>query len=64
MDITERIVKENHITTLMITHNMKQALEYGNKTIILNEGKIVNVLEGEERKNTTVDDLLNMYDFV
>ena len=64
MDITERIVKENHITTLMITHNMKQALEYGNKTIILNEGKIVKVLEGEERKNTTVDDLLNMYDFV
>ena len=64
MDITERIVKENHITTLMITHNMKQALEYGNKTIILNEGKIVKVLEGEERKHTPVDDLLNMYDFV
>ena len=64
MDITQRIVRENHITTLMITHNMKQALEYGNKTIILNEGKIVKVLEGEERKNTTVDDLLNMYDFV
>ena len=64
MDITERIVKENHITTLMITHNMKQALEYGNKTIILNEGKIVKVLEGEERKNTTVDELFNMYDFV
>ena len=64
MDITERIVKENHITTLMITHNMKQALEYGNKTIILNEGKIVKVLKGEERKSTTVDDLLNMYDFV
>lgn len=64
MNITEKIVKENKITTLMITHNMKQALAYGNKTIILNEGKIVKVLEGEERKNTTVDDLLNMYDFV
>lgn len=64
MDITEKIVTENHITTLMITHNMKQALEYGNKTIILNDGKIVKTLEGEERKNTTVDDLLNMYDFV
>lgn len=64
MDITEKIVTENQITTLMITHNMKQALEYGNKTIILNEGKIVKVLEGEERKNTSVDDLLKMYDFV
>lgn len=64
MDITEKIVNENQITTLMITHNMKQALEYGNKTIILNEGKIVKVLEGEERKHTSVDDLLKMYDFV
>lgn len=64
MNITDKIVKENHITTLMITHNMKQALEYGNKTIILNEGKIVKVLEGEERASITVDDLLKMYDFV
>lgn len=64
MDITNKIVKENQITTLMITHNMKQALAYGNKTIILNEGKIVKVLEGEERANITVDDLLKMYDFV
>ena len=48
----------------MITHNMRQALEYGNKTIILNEGKIVKVLEGEERKSTTVEDLLQMYDFI
>lgn len=64
MDITDRIVKEHAITTLMITHNMKQALAYGNKTIILNEGKIVKVLEGEERATTTIDDLLSMYDFV
>lgn len=64
MDITDKIVKENSITTLMITHNMKQALAYGNKTIILNEGKIVKVLEGEERAATTIDDLLSMYDFV
>lgn len=64
MDITDKIVKEHNITTLMITHNMRQALEYGNKTIILNEGKIVKVLEGEERKSTTVEDLLQMYDFI
>lgn len=64
MDITDKIVKEHKITTLMITHNMRQALEYGNKTIILNEGKIVKVLQGEERAQTTVEDLLGMYDFV
>lgn len=64
MEITDKIVKEHSITTLMITHNMRQALEYGNKTIILNEGKIVKVLEKEERANTTVEDLLSMYDFV
>lgn len=64
MEITDKIVKEHKITTLMITHNMRQALEYGNKTIILNEGKIVKVLEGEERKSTTVEDLLQMYDFI
>lgn len=64
MEITDNIVNKHHITTLMITHNMKQALAYGNKTIILNEGKIVKVLQGEERANTTVDNLLNMYDFI
>lgn len=64
MEITDKIVKEHNITTLMITHNMRQALEYGNKTIILNEGKIVKVLEGEERASTSVEDLLQMYDFI
>lgn len=64
MEITNTIVNEHAITTLMITHNMKQALTYGNKTIILNEGKLVKVLEGEERDNTSVDDVLSMYDFV
>lgn len=64
MEITDKIVKEHNITTLMITHNMRQALEYGNKTIILNEGKTVKVLEGEERASTSVEDLLQMYDFI
>lgn len=64
MEITDAIVKENAITTLMITHNMKQALAYGNKTIILNEGKLVKILEGEQRRHTTVDDVLSMYDVI
>ena len=64
MQISEEIIKQHQITTLMITHNISQALRYGNKTIILNEGKIVKVLENEERKQTSVEDLLAMYDFV
>ena len=48
MDLTQRIIEEHSITTLMITHNLRQALEYGNKTIIMNEGRIVAMLEGEQ----------------
>lgn len=64
MQVSEKIIHEHHITTMMITHNMKQALEYGNKTIILNEGKIVKTLVGDVRRTTTVEDLLEMYDFI
>ena len=64
MKRTDQITHENQITTLMITHNLRQALEYGTKTLIMNEGKIVRVLEGEEKKQTSVEELLQMYDFV
>ena len=64
MKLTDQIIHENQITTLMITHNQRQALEYGTKTLIMNEGKIVRVLEGEEKKQTSVEELLQMYDFV
>lgn len=64
MKLTDQIIYENQITTLMITHNLRQALEYGTKTLIMNEGKIVRVLEGEEKKQTSVEELLQMYDFV
>ena len=64
LKLTDQIIHENQITTLMITHNLRQALEYGTKTLIMNEGKIVRVLEGEEKKQTSVEELLQMYDFV
>ena len=64
MKLTDQIIHENQITTLMITHNLRQALEYGTKTLIMNEGKIVRVLEGEEKKQPSVEELLQMYDFV
>lgn len=64
MDLTQRIIEEHSITTLMITHNLRQALEYGNKTIIMNEGRIVAILEGEQKRNMSVQQLLELYDLV
>ena len=61
IDLTEKIVAENKITCLMITHNMQQALQLGNRTIMLNSGKIVYEAEGEERKKLTVSDLISKF---
>ena len=59
--ITKSIVEEKRITCLMITHNMQSALELGNRTIMMNRGKIIYDVEGEERKRLTVRDLLEKF---
>ncbi len=59
--ITKRIVEENHLSCLMITHNMQQALELGNRTIMMNAGKIIYDVQNEERAKLTVNDLLNKF---
>ena len=61
LDITQRIVAENSITTLMITHDMNHAIEYGNRLIMLYQGKIVVDVKGEEKKNLTVEDLMRLF---
>lgn len=61
MEITKQIVSENHLTTMMITHNMHQALTTGNRTIMLDEGKIILDFSEEKRKNMKVEDLVNLY---
>ena len=61
MDITKTIVSENNITTMMITHNMKQSLTTGTRTIMLDSGEILLDLSGEERKNMTMEDMIKMY---
>ncbi|MCC8017205.1 MAG: ATP-binding cassette domain-containing protein [Lachnospiraceae bacterium] len=57
-ELTARIVRENHITCLMITHNMQSALSLGNRTIMMDSGNIVLDVAGEARSGLTVDDLL------
>ena len=61
MELTERIVKENHLTTLMITHNMRDAIQYGNRLVMLHEGRVILDIVGEEKKRLTVPDLLEMF---
>ena len=60
-ELTRKIVERDHITTMMITHNMQQSLEMGNRTIMMDEGRIVLDLKGEERAGMTVDGLLALF---
>ena len=59
--LTRRVIAEQHITCLMVTHNMHQALELGNRTLMMDAGRIVLDVQGEERSGMTVDDLLEKF---
>ena len=61
MDITNKIVKENKITTMMITHNMAQALTTGTRTIMMDSGEIIIDLDNNTRSKMTVPDLIKLY---
>ena len=61
MDITDRLVRENHLTALMITHNMRDAIHYGNRLLMLHNGRIVLDISGEEKARLTVPDLLALF---
>ncbi len=59
--ITDKIVSENHLTTLMITHNMSDAIRHGNRLIMMNQGQIILDISGEEKKSLTREDLLRKF---
>lgn len=61
LELTKSIVKEHHLTCLMITHNMHSALELGNRTLMMDSGHIVLDIQGEEREGLTVDGLLEKF---
>ena len=61
LDLTKKIVKENHLSCLMITHNMHSALELGNRTLMMDSGRIILDIEGKERDGLTVDGLLEKF---
>lgn len=64
LETTERIVTENHLTTMMVTHNMKDAITHGNRLIMMNEGSIILNIAGEEKKKLTIEQLLHKFEEV
>ena len=61
LETTERIVQKDNLTTLMITHNMRDAIAHGNRLIMMDAGKIVVDVRGEEKKKLTIPDLMEMF---
>ncbi|WP_432784927.1 Energy-coupling factor transporter ATP-binding protein EcfA2 [Oligella sp. MSHR50489EDL] len=64
LELTEKIVEDQGMTTMMVTHSMKQALEHGDRTVMLHQGKVVLDVSGEKRAQMTVTDLLQMFEKV
>ncbi len=62
LETTDLIVKRDHLTTLMITHNMRDAIAHGNRLIMLKDGKVILDIRGEEKKKLTVEDLLHKFE--
>ena len=61
LDATERIVQKSGLTTMMITHNMRDAIAHGNRLVMMYDGRVVVDVSGEEKKNLTVEQLLNLF---
>ncbi len=64
LELTEKIVEKNNLTTVMVTHNMKDAIRYGNRLLMFNNGKCIYDVSGEEKKNLTVEALLKKFENV
>ena len=61
LSLSDQIVAENHLTTLMITHNMRDAIRHGNRLLMMSAGKVVLDISGEEKRKLTVEDLLHRF---
>lgn len=61
LDLSDKIINEHHLTTMMVTHNMNDAIKHGNRLIMMNEGKVIYDISGEEKKNLTIDELLEKF---
>ncbi len=64
LELSDKIIAENHLTAMMVTHNMKDAIAHGNRLIMMHEGRIIYDVSGEEKKNLHVSDLLEKFEQV
>jgi putative ABC transport system ATP-binding protein len=61
LEITEQLIQASNLTTMMVTHNMRDAIKHGNRLIMMHEGRIILDINGEEKKKLTVEDLLERF---
>lgn len=61
MELTDKIVREKKLTTIMVTHNLRYAVEYGNRLVMMHQGEIILDKKGEEKKQITVDEILKLF---
>lgn len=64
LEITDMLIKEHNLTAMMVTHNMRDAIKYGNRLIMMNEGRVILNICGEEKKKLTIEDLLHKFEKV
>ena len=64
LEITDMLIREHNLTAMMVTHNMRDAINYGNRLIMMNEGRVILNISGEEKKNLTIEDLLHKFEEV
>ena len=62
LEISDRIIQEHHLTAMMVTHNMKDAITHGNRLIMMHNGKVIYDVAGEEKKNLKVSQLLEKFE--
>ena len=61
MELTDKIVREKQVTTIMVTHNLRYAVQYGNRLLMMHQGSVILDKDEEEKRNTTVDDILSIF---
>ena len=61
LELSDRIVSENHLTTMMVTHNMRDAIAHGNRLVMMYDGRIVIDVSGEDKRRLTVPQLLELF---
>ena len=64
MELTEKIVREKKLTTIMVTHNLRYAVEYGDRLLMMHQGKAVMDIAGEKKKNLQVEDILDKFNTI